>query len=429
MDKIRIRGGRPLRGTLTVGGAKNAALPLMTASLLTDETLTLAQLPHLADITTLANLLSQHGVAFGMDGSAPQDGAAGRVVDLTAKEITSTTAPYDLVRKMRASVLVLGALVARCGVAKVSLPGGCAIGARPVDLHIKGLVQMGAEIELEGGYILAAAPGGLRGAQIVFPTVSVGATENLLMAATLAKGETVLVNAAREPEVTDLARCLIAMGAEIEGLGTDTLRIQGKDRLHGAYHTIVPDRIETGTYAMAAAITGGDLELINGRLEHLQSVTKVLSGAGIAFSPTERGFRVSRANGALTGVDVMTEPFPGFPTDLQAQMMAMMCVADGAAMITETIFENRFMHAPELARMGAKITVHGASALIRGVPKLTGAPVMATDLRASVSLVLAGLAADGETEVNRVYHLDRGYERLEEKLSACGADIERIKVA
>ena len=427
MDKIRIRGGRPLRGSLAVGGAKNAALPLMVASLLTDETLTLAQVPHLADIATLANLLAQHGVVFGMDGSAPQDGAAGRVLELTTREIASTTAPYDLVRKMRASVLVLGPLVARCGVAKVSLPGGCAIGARPVDLHIKGLVQMGAQIELEAGYILASAPNGLHGAQIVFPTVSVGATENLLMAACLAKGETVLVNAAREPEVTDLARCLIAMGAQIEGLGTDTLRIQGKDRLHAAYHTVVPDRIETGTYAMAAAITGGDLELINGRLEHIQAVTKVLAGAGISFAETERGFRVSRANGALTGVDVMTEPFPGFPTDLQAQMMALMCVADGAAMITETIFENRFMHAPELARMGAKITVHGASALIRGVKQLTGAPVMATDLRASSSLVLAGLAADGETEINRVYHLDRGYERLEEKLSACGADIERVK--
>jgi UDP-N-acetylglucosamine 1-carboxyvinyltransferase len=426
MDKIRIRGGRPLRGRIVIGGAKNAALPLMTACLLTDETLTLSNLPHLADIATLATLLSQHGVALRLDGSAAEGGSTGRVVSLDASRITSTTAPYDLVRKMRASVLVLGPLVARCGEAKVSLPGGCAIGTRPVDLHIKGLTQMGARIELEGGYINATAPEGLKGAQIVFPTVSVGATENLLMAATLARGETVLVNAAREPEVSDLARCLVAMGAEIEGIGTDTLRIQGKDRLHGAHHRIVADRIETGTYVMAAAVTGGELELAHADLEHLQSAVKTLSAAGVDFAPTEDGFRVSRRNG-LHGVDVMTEPFPGFPTDLQAQMMALMCVAEGASMITETIFENRFMHVPELARMGARITVHGASALVRGVPRLTGAPVMATDLRASVSLVLAGLAAEGETEINRVYHLDRGYERLEEKLAACGADIERVK--
>ncbi|HEV7368121.1 UDP-N-acetylglucosamine 1-carboxyvinyltransferase [Arenibaculum sp.] len=424
MDKIRIRGGRPLRGSIVIGGAKNAALPLMTASLLTDETLTLTNLPDLADIATLTNLLVQHGVGF--DVVAGAQGHGGRVVALKAADIVSTTAPYDLVRKMRASVLVLGPLLARCGVAKVSLPGGCAIGTRPVDLHIKGLTQMGARIDLEGGYILASAPEGLRGADIVFPTVSVGATENLLMAATLAKGETVLANAAREPEVTDLARCLVAMGAEIEGIGTDTLRIRGKDRLHGAEHRIVSDRIETGTYLMAAAITGGEIELVHGDLDHLQSVGRTLSAAGIEFTPTERGFRAARTNG-LHGVDAMTEPYPGFPTDLQAQMMALMSVADGASMITETIFENRFMHVPELMRMGARVTVHGASALVRGVPRLTGAPVMATDLRASVSLVLAGLAAQGETVVNRVYHLDRGYERLEEKLAACGADIERLK--
>jgi UDP-N-acetylglucosamine 1-carboxyvinyltransferase len=427
MDKIRIRGGRPLRGSIVVGGAKNAALPLMTASLLTDETLTLARLPHLADITTLANLLVQHGVEMRLNGAAPDGGHVGRVVELTAGRIASTTAPYDLVRKMRASVLVLGPLVARCGQARVSLPGGCAIGARPVDLHIRGLTEMGAGIELEGGYINAKAPGGLRGARIVFPKVSVGATENLLMAACLARGESVLVNAAREPEVTDLARCLIAMGAQIEGLSTDTLYVQGKDRLHGAFHTVVPDRIEAGTYAMAAAITGGDLELVDARLDLIQAAADVLSGAGVRFEETARGLRVWRDGDALTGVDAMTEPFPGFPTDLQAQMMAVMCVARGAAMITETIFENRFMHAPELSRMGANITIHGASALVRGVPRLTGAPVMATDLRASVSLVLAGLAAEGETLINRVYHLDRGYERLEEKLAACGADIERIK--
>ncbi|WP_207477485.1 UDP-N-acetylglucosamine 1-carboxyvinyltransferase [Arenibaculum pallidiluteum] len=424
MDRIRIRGGSPLKGSIAVGGAKNAALPLMTASLLTDETLTLVNLPDLADIQTLTRLLERHGVGIAVD--APASAATGRVVSLRAREITDVTAPYDLVRKMRASVLVLGPLVARCGQARVSLPGGCAIGARPVDLHIKGLEQMGARIELDGGYINAAAPDGLRGAHIVFPMVSVGATENLLMAASLARGETVLVNAAREPEVGDLARCLVAMGAEIDGIGTDTLRIQGKERLHGAVHRVISDRIETGTYAMAAAITGGSLEILGGDLDQIQAVEKVLGAAGVVFERTERGFSVARANG-LHGVDVMTEPFPGFPTDLQAQMMALMCVAQGAAMITETIFENRFMHVPELARMGANITIHGASALVRGTPRLTGAPVMATDLRASVSLVLAGLAAEGETEINRVYHLDRGYERLEEKLAACGAEIERIK--
>ncbi|HSK41468.1 MAG TPA: UDP-N-acetylglucosamine 1-carboxyvinyltransferase [Arenibaculum sp.] len=426
MDRIRIRGGHPLRGRITIGGAKNAALPLMAASLLTDETLTLSNLPHLADIATLATLLGQHGVEMRLDGTADADGHGGRVAELRAARIVNTTAPYDLVRKMRASVLVLGPLLARCGEARVSLPGGCAIGTRPVDLHIKGLAQMGARIEIEGGYIDATAPGGLSGAHIVFPTVSVGATENLLMAATLARGETVLVNAAREPEVADLARCLVAMGAEIEGIGTDWLRIRGRDRLHGARHRIIADRIETGTYLMAAAITGGDLELVGGDLEYLQTVVRILSSAGVAFAPTDLGFRAVRADG-LHGVDVMTEPHPGFPTDLQAQMMSLMCVADGAAMITETIFENRFMHVPELMRMGARVTVHGASALVRGVPRLTGAPVMATDLRASVSLVLAGLAAEGETVINRVYHLDRGYERLEEKLSACGADIERLR--
>jgi UDP-N-acetylglucosamine 1-carboxyvinyltransferase len=425
MDKIRIRGGTPLRGSITVSGAKNAALPLMTAALLTDEPLYLANLPRLADIHTLAKLLDQHGVAIrGLEDD--DEAARGRAVELHAARIVSTTAPYDLVRKMRASVLVLGALVARCGEARVSLPGGCAIGARPVDLHINGLEKMGAEIELEGGYIVARAPKGLRGAEIVFPKVSVGATENLLMAAALAQGETVLINAAREPEVTDLAHCLVAMGAEISGIGTDRLRIRGKDRLHGARHTVVGDRIETGTYAMAAAITGGDIVLRNTRLDLIQALVTSMAQAGVRFQEEEEGLRVSRSDGDLLGVDVMTEPFPGFPTDLQAQMMALMCTARGAAMITETIFENRFMHAPELSRMGARITVHGSSALVRGVERLTGAPVMATDLRASVSLVLAGLAAGGETTISRVYHLDRGYERLEEKLAACGADIERI---
>ncbi|MEO3433083.1 UDP-N-acetylglucosamine 1-carboxyvinyltransferase [Inquilinus sp. CAU 1745] len=427
MDKIRIRGGKALHGTLPISGAKNAALPLMAASLLTDQTLTLVNLPHLADITTLANLLSQHGVAMHMNGHASNGGHTGRVVELTAKEIISTTAPYDLVRKMRASVLVLGPLLARCGQAKVSLPGGCAIGTRPVDLHIQGLEQLGAEIELQEGYMVARAPKGLTGTRILFPKVSVGATENLLMAATLAKGETILANAAREPEVSDLAHCLVAMGARIEGIGTDTLRVQGVPSLHAATHEVIADRIETGTYAMAAAITGGDIELLGGRMEDLTAMVAVLRKAGASIKPTENGFRVSRTDAELKGVDVMTEPFPGFPTDLQAQMMSLMCAANGAAMITETIFENRFMHVPELTRMGADITVHGASALVRGVPRLTGAPVMATDLRASVSLVLAGLFADGETVLNRVYHLDRGYEHLEAKLAGCGADVERIK--
>jgi UDP-N-acetylglucosamine 1-carboxyvinyltransferase len=427
MDKIRIRGGRPLKGEIAISGAKNAALPLMAAALLTDETLTLANLPHLADISTMANLLGQHGVEIHMNGHAANGGHDGRVVELTARTIAQTTAPYDLVRKMRASVLVLGPLVARCGQAQVSLPGGCAIGTRPVDLHLKGLAELGAEIELREGYIHARAPKGLTGGAIVFPTVSVGATENLMMAASLARGETVMVNAATEPEISDLARCLTAMGADIEGIGSSNLRIRGVERLHGATHSIVPDRIELGTYAMAAAITDGELELVGGRAELIGAVSKILGAAGVTVEETARGVRARRTNGALTGVDVMTEPFPGFPTDLQAQMMALMSAAGGAAMITETIFENRFMHVPELMRMGANINVHGASAMVRGVPRLMGAPVMATDLRASVSLVLAGLAAQGETLINRVYHLDRGYERLVEKLEACGAEIERVK--
>lgn len=425
MDKIRIRGGRPLQGRLPISGAKNAALPLMAAALLSDETLTLTNLPHLVDISTLATLLAQHGVEIALNGAA-SDGAQGRVIELTARRIRSTTAPYDLVRKMRASVLVLGPLVAREGHAKVSLPGGCAIGSRPVDLHIMGLEQLGAEIEVTEGYINARAPNGLQGARIVFPKVSVGATENLMMAASLARGETVLVNAAREPEIVDLAACLTAMGAQIEGAGTDTIRIQGRERLHRATHRIVADRIETGTYVMAAAAAGGEVELVGTSLHLIEAAADVLRGAGVEFEPTADGFKVRRS-GDLVGVDVMTEPYPGFPTDLQAQMMGLMTVAKGASMITETIFENRFMHVPELARMGANVTVHGASALVRGVPKLTGAPVMATDLRASVSLVIAGLVAQGETVLNRVYHLDRGYERLEEKLAGCGADVTRLK--
>jgi len=425
MDRIRIRGGKPVEGQISIGGAKNAALPLMVASLLTDETLTLENLPFLADITTLSHLLVQHGVSITMNGAARGD-ERGHSMSLSASHIASTTAPYDLVRKMRASVLVLGPLVARCREARVSLPGGCAIGTRPVDLHLAGLERLGALVELRNGYIEVRAPHGLAGAEIVFSKASVGATENLLMAASLAEGETRLINAAREPEVVDLANCLIAMGAEIEGAGTGRILIRGKKRLHGARHTVISDRIETGTYVMAAAVTGGALDLLGARYDDIAAVARILEGAGVVVAKTPDGLRVSRANGRLTGVDVMTEPFPGFPTDLQAQMMTVMTMAEGAAMITETIFENRFMHVPELCRMGANINVHGASAMVRGVPRLTGAQVMATDLRASVSLVLAGLAAEGETFINRVYHLDRGYERLEDKLAACGADIERL---
>jgi len=424
MDKICIRGGVPLEGVIPIGGAKNAALPLMTASLLTAETLTLKNVPVLADIATMANLLAQHGVAVTRGGEGPD---TGHIVELAAGHITSSTAPYDLVRKMRASVLVLGPLVARCGRARVSLPGGCAIGPRPVDLHVKGLRQLGAEVELHKGYIEARAPDGLRGAEIAFPSVSVGATENLLMAATLAEGESLLINAAREPEITDLAECLVAMGARIDGIGSDRLRVIGVSRLHGATHSIIPDRIETGTYIMAAAATDGDVRLTGTRLDLVATVGRILESAGVEVSETADGLRVRRRAERLEGVDVMTEPYPGFPTDLQAQLMALMTIASGASMITETIFENRFMHVPELARMGANINVHGASALVRGVPQLMGAPVMATDLRASVSLVVAGLAAAGETVINRVYHLDRGYERLEEKLAGCNARIERLR--
>jgi UDP-N-acetylglucosamine 1-carboxyvinyltransferase len=328
---------------------------------------------------------------------------------------------------MRASVLVLGPLVARCGRGRVSLPGGCAIGTRPVDLHIKGLERLGAEVELNEGYIEARAPRGLRGAEFVFPSVSVGATENLLMAATLAEGESVLINAAREPEITDLAHCLVAMGARIDGIGTDRLTVGGVGSLHAARHEVIPDRIETGTYMMAAAATGGSVRLQGARLDHVDAVRRILDAAGVCVAETADGVTVQRRNGRLAGIDVMTEPYPGFPTDLQAQIMVLTATAEGASMITETIFENRFMHVPELARMGANITVHRASALVRGVPRLMGAPVMATDLRASVSLVLAGLVAAGETVVSRVYHLDRGYERIEDKLSACGARIERVR--
>src|SRR5580704_1077515 len=402
MDRIRIRGGRQLKGEIRISGSKNASLPLMVTALLSDKKLTLHNVPRLADITTMMQLLKQHGVEINT--AAGENGHAhGTTLTLQASRISSTTAPYDIVRKMRASVLVLGALLTREGVARVSLPGGCAIGARPVDLHIAGLKAMGAQIDIDGGYLVAKAPKGLKGARFTFPKVSVGATENLMMAAALAKGTTVLANAAREPEIIDLAQCLTAMGVTIEGIGTETLTIHGVDRLKEATHSVIPDRIEIGTYAMAVAMTAGDVELVGGRLELLEAAAQTLRSAGVSLEATEKGFRVRRANGQLHGVDVMTEPYPGFPTDLQAQMMALMTRADGASMITETIFESRFMHVPERCRMGANINVHGASAMVRGVARLTGAEVMATDLRASVSLVLAGLAAQGETVVHRIY--------------------------
>ncbi|MCX7338010.1 MAG: UDP-N-acetylglucosamine 1-carboxyvinyltransferase [Alphaproteobacteria bacterium] len=418
--KIRIVGGTPLSGQIKISGSKNAALPLMTASLLTDEALILYNVPRLTDIQSMGELLSQHGA----DVHRSSDGNS---YELKAADIKNTTAPYELVSKMRASILVLGPLLARCGVAKVSLPGGCAIGTRPVDIHLSGLRMLGAHIEISEGYIHAHVPtGGLNGAKISMPLVSVTATENLMMAATLAKGETQLINAAREPEIIDLANCLNAMGANITGAGTDTMIIQGVDRLHGASHRVIPDRIETGTYTMAAVITGGNLELQNTNLAFISNLASVLQHAGADIRATENGIVIGSPTVPIMGVDVMTEPYPGFATDLQAQMMAVMTVCQGASMITETIFENRFMHVPELCRMGANITVHGSSALVRGVKHLSGAPVMATDLRASVCLVLAGLAAHGETVLSRVYHLDRGYEKLEEKLSRCGAIIERI---
>jgi UDP-N-acetylglucosamine 1-carboxyvinyltransferase len=426
MESIRIRGGIPLEGSVRIGGAKNAALPLMAASLLSAEWLRLSNLPHLVDIATLARLLARLGVELRMDGVDAAEGHAGRVLELRAARIVGTEAPYDLVRKMRASILVLGPLVARAGAATVSLPGGCAIGTRPVDLHLMGLEALGAEIELRDGYVHARAPHGLKGAEITFPSVSVGASENVLMAACLATGETVLRNVAREPEVIDLARCLQAMGARIEGIGTSCLRVDGVAALGGANYAIVPDRIETGTYAAAAAITGGEIDIVGGRLELIEAVVEALRAAGVTITENGAGIHVARASNTVNALDVATAPYPGFPTDMQAQLMALLATANGTSTITEAVFENRFMHVPELGRMGAQIALDGPAAVIRGVPRLHGAQVMATDLRASVSLVLAGLAAEGETTVSRVYHLDRGYEHLVEKLAACGAAIERV---
>jgi len=423
MDRILIRGGKALNGRLPISGAKNSALTLLPCALLTDEPVTLRNLPRLADVDSFGHLLNQLGASTMIEGARPED--FGRVMTLRAGRVTSTEAPYDIVRKMRASILVLGPLLARAGEARVSLPGGCAIGNRPIDLHLKALEALGAVIEINAGYVRASAPdGGLRGGIYTFPVVSVGATENAVMAAVLAKGRCVLENAAREPEIVDLCRLLVAMGAEIEGIGTDKLTIHGRDRLHGATYSVMPDRIEAGSYACAAAITGGSLELAGACADDMHAILAALRDAGVGVEELKDGIRIS-SDGKLRPLTLTTAPFPAFPTDMQAQFMAMLTKANGASVLTETIFENRYMHVPELARMGADIGVNGRTAVVRGVDRLVGAPVMATDLRASMSLILAGLAAEGETQVNRVYHLDRGYERLEEKLSAVGADIER----
>ena len=427
MDRINIVGGHRLEGTIPISGAKNAALPLMIASLLTQDRLTLKNVPNLADVNLLARILRNHGADHSVDGKrAGACQQAGETFHFTARDIVDTTAPYEMVSRMRASFWVLGPLVARMGTARVSMPGGCAIGTRPVDLHLMGLRALGAEIEIDGGYVVARAPKGLKGARVIFPKVSVGATHNVLMAAALAKGETVIENAAREPEVGDVAACLVKMGAQIDGIGTSTLTVQGRDRLEGAVHAVLPDRIETGTYAFAVAAAGGDLLLEGARPELLATALSTLERTGATVSAETGGIRITRNGDGLEPVTIETQPFPGFPTDLQAQLMALTTTARGTSVIRETIFENRFMHVQELVRLGADIQLHGDTATIRGVKSLRGAPVMATDLRASVSLVIAGLIADGETTINRVYHLDRGFERLEQKLSACGAVIERI---
>ena len=427
MDRIRIVGGRPLNGTIPISGAKNATLPLMIASLLTDETLVLDNVPRLADVGLLQRILGNHGVDVTIGGKRPGDTEhQGQTLRISAARIVDTTAPYELVSKMRASFWVIAPLVARMGEAKVSMPGGCAIGTRPVDLLIMVLERLGAAIEIDGGYVIARAKSGLKGGEIVFPKVTVGGTHTALMAASLAQGTTVIDNAAREPEIKDVADCLNKMGAKITGAGSSRIVVEGVSKLNGARHRVLPDRIETGTYAMAVAMTGGDVMLENARAELLQTGLDVLVKAGLEYNETNRGLRVARNGGSLAPVEVTTTPFPGFPTDLQAQLMALMTRADGTSRITETIFENRFMHVQELVRLGAHIQLDGECATIEGVDRLKGAPVMATDLRASVSLVIAALAAEGETMVNRVYHLDRGFERLEDKLSACGAAIERI---
>jgi len=427
MDRIRIVGGNKLNGTIPISGAKNAALPLMIAALLTDETLILDNVPRLADVAQLQRILGNHGVDIMSAGKRPGDHEyQGQTLHISAKNIIDTTAPYELVSKMRASFWVIAPLVARMREARVSMPGGCAIGTRPIDLLNMALEKLGAELTIDGGYVVVRAPDGLKGGEIDFPKVTVSGTHVALMAATLAKGETVITNAACEPEIVDVADCLNKMGAKITGAGTPRIVIEGVAKLNGARHTVLPDRIETGTYAMAVAMTGGDVQLSGARPELLQSALDVLVEAGATVTPNNDGIRIARNGAGIKSVDVATAPFPGFPTDLQAQLMALMTMAKGSSHITETIFENRFMHVQELARFGARIHLDGETATIEGIGKLRGAPVMATDLRASVSLVIAALAAEGETMVNRIYHLDRGFERLEEKLSACGAQIERI---
>ena len=427
MDRIRIVGGRPLNGTIPISGAKNATLPLMIASLLTDQTLILDNVPRLADVVQLQRILGNHGVDVMMSGKrSGDDEYKGQTLHLSAARIVDTTAPYELVSKMRASFWVVAPLLARMGEAKVSMPGGCAIGTRPVDLLIMALERLGAEIEIDRGYVVARARNGLKGGEIKFPKVTVGGTHTALMAASLAHGTTVIENAAREPEVADVADCLNKMGARISGAGTPRITVEGVPKLNGARHSVVPDRIETGTYAMAVAMTGGDVTLEGARPELLQAALDVLSRAEVEVSSTNQGIRVARNGAGIRSVEVATQPFPGFPTDLQAQLMALMTRARGTSHITETIFENRFMHVQELVRLGAHIHLDGECATIEGVDRLKGAPVMATDLRASVSLVIAALAAEGETMVNRVYHLDRGFERLEDKLARCGADIARV---
>ena len=431
MDRIKITGGTKLMGQIPISGAKNAALPLLIASLLTADRLTLKNVPNLADVNLLARILRNHGVDLAVDGKRASPGPLlGETFHLSARDIVDTTAPYEMVSRMRASFWVLGPLLARCHQAKVSLPGGCAIGTRPVDMHLQGLKALGAEIDIDRGYVLAKAPsGGLRGGRVSFGKVSVGATMNVLLAAALARGETIIENAAREPEIGDVAECLVKMGCLIEGIGTSTLSIQGRDRLEGAVHTVLPDRIETGTFAFAVAATGGDVILTGARAAHLKSALEALAETGTEVTETLTGIRVARNGTGIAPITVETQPFPGFPTDLQAQLMALMTTAKGTSVIRETIFENRFMHVQELARLGADIHLNGDTAVIKGVRGLTGAPVMATDLRASVSLVIAALMAEGETTINRVYHLDRGFEQLERKLSGCGAQIERISAA
>ncbi len=427
MDRIRIVGGHPLKGNIPISGAKNAALPLMIASLLTPETLTLRNVPNLADVNLLARILRNHGVDHSVDGKRVNPNQyIGETMHFTARDIVDTVAPYEMVSRMRASFWVLGPLLARMGEARVSMPGGCAIGTRPVDLHLTGLKALGAEIDTDGGYVVARAKGGLSGGHVIFPKVSVGATHNVLMAAALAKGESLIENAAREPEVGDLAECLIKMGAKIEGIGTSTLKVQGRSNLEGASHTVLPDRIETGTFAMAVAAAGGDVTLTGTRTELLATALEALGETGTEITQTGDGINIKRNGSGIAPISVETQPFPGFPTDLQAQLMALMTTAGGTSVIRETIFENRFMHVQELVRLGADIALHGDTATIKGVDQLQGAQVMATDLRASVSLVIAGLVANGETTINRVYHLDRGFEQLEKKLSACGAEIERV---